>query len=408
MLLKLAWRNIWRNKVRTTITFIGVILAVVLSTLTSSMKEGMYANWIKTLVSDFGGYAQLHTTDFVDAQVLDNSLELTDSLENYLKANNDLKAYVPRISHGALVYKDTIPAITSKRSIIFGLDPDKEKEFIGLNDRVVEGEYLSPGDQAVLMGSGLAKRLKVGIGDSIIMSSVGYQDMSAHGLYLVKGIVKFGSPELSNNLTILPLDVAQYVFNMERRCTEVILQLQNNDEAESIAENISIELGDEFTSRDWKELNADLLKMIQTDRVEGYVFMFILYMVIGFGLFGTMLMMLSERQHEFGVLVSIGMKRLKLAVIVWMELIAISFLGTLLGMLVSYPICSYFYHNPVRFGGEQASMMEDYGIEPVLQFSTETWVFGQQGMIIFVISSMIAIYPFFKLMRLNAQNAMKS
>ena len=136
--------------------------------------------------------------------------------------------------------------------------------------------------------------------------------------------------------------------------------------------------------------------------------MFILYMVIAFGLFGTMLMMLSERTREFGVLISIGMKRFKLASIVWMEMIMISIVGVFLGIAIAYPICQYFYSNPIQFGDDQAEMMADYGMEAMLQFSIDPSIFLTQAVIIFSISSVLALFSFRKLFKLNPQEAMRA
>ena len=56
---------------------------------------------------------------------------------------------------------------------------------------------------------------------------------------------------------------------------------------------------------DWTEMMR-LLQTMQGDQAGNRIMIYILYMVIGFGLFSTVLMMLTERQHEFGIMVSIG------------------------------------------------------------------------------------------------------
>lgn len=159
----------------------------------------------------------------------------------------------------------------------------------------------------------------------------------------------------------------------------------------------------------WPELVPDLVDMIEADRVEGYIFMFILYMVISFGIFGTVLMMMAERQHEFGVLVAVGMKRSKLALVVFLEVISISLLGALAGIAGAYPVIGYFFLNPIRFGGEEAGkMMEEYGMEPILQPSLDLNIFAKQALIVAAVASIIAIYPFISVLRLSAIKAMRS
>ncbi len=408
MLFKLAWRNIWRNRTRTIITLAAVFLAVIMSTIMSSMKEGMYSNMIKSMIGSYSGFAQIHSTEFVEDSEIDNSLIIKQEMIDVLESSEGINDYLPRIQSGALAYKDSDTITVSKMVSLIGVDPDKEKEFIQLNERVVEGEYFTADDQAVMIGAGLAERMKIGVGDAVILKGQGYYGATADGLYSVKGIVKFGAPELSNSLIFMPLKEAQFFHSMDSVCTNIILDVEHPEEVEQVVASIADKLGKDYTVRDWKALNTDLINMIETDRVEGYVFMFILYFVIALGLFSTMLMMLSERMHEFGVLISIGMKRFKLAIIVWMEMISISFLGAIIGMALAFPICATFYYNPVPLPEETAEMMEEYGIEAVIQFSIDPSIFIQQGAIVFLISCLIAVYPLIKLLMLNAQKAMRS
>jgi len=137
----------------------------------------------------------------------------------------------------------------------------------------------------------------------------------------------------------------------------------------------------------------------------------ILYIIIGFGMFGTILMMTTERIYEFGVLISIGMKRWKLVMIVIMESLFINFLGVIAGMLGGFPILYYFFKNPIqlsRFGANLDDFTEQYGIEPVLNFSLDPEVFYSQGIYVFVIACVITAYPVWKLLNLNVISALRS
>jgi ABC-type lipoprotein release transport system permease subunit len=67
----------------------------------------------------------------------------------------------------------------------------------------------------------------------------------------------------------------------------------------------------------WQEMMPELVQAIQADSAGGQIMLFILYMVITFGMFGTVFMMTAERKYEFGVLISIGMRRGQLALTVF-------------------------------------------------------------------------------------------
>lgn len=406
MNLKLAWRNIWRNKRRTFITLGSVFFAVILSTLMVSIKEGMYARMIDSMVGSYSGYVQIHANGYWEDKSLDESMLITDSLTQIVLETKGVSGYVPRIESFALAASEAL----TKGSMVVGINPEMEKEHSKMHERVSDGEYLSAEDNSVLIGAGLAKYLKLAVGDTIVLLGAGYHGVSAAGKYPIKGIVKFGSPELSKQLVILPMKAAKWFYGTDDLVSNLIVSVDDPEEAQKITKRLKATLSDDFEVMDWQELNPQMVNLIANERTEGWVFMFILYMVIGFGIFGTMLMMLAERMHEFGVLIAVGMKRIKLAVMMLTEVVIISLMGAFFGMLGAFPVCAYFYFEPIRFdsGEDMAKMYEEYGLEPVLQASLDPNVFLQQAVVVALLAIAIAIYPFFRINKLDAIDAMRA
>lgn len=403
---KLAWRNLWRNRRRTMITLASVFFAVILATLMMSLKEGVYSNMIQSMVGSYTGYVQVHAQGYWDSKSIDDSFILDDTLKGVLDGDKRVRGYVSRIESFTLSATDS----TTKGAMVVGTDPEAEREMTAMHERIAEGEYLAADDQAILVGSGLAEYHKVGVGDTLVMLGQGYHGTNAAGQYRIKGIVKFGSPELSKQLIVMPIKEAQQLFGTEGNISNLVILLHDAERATSVAGLLGQELGEDFEVMAWPELVPELVEMIEADKVEGYVFMFILYMVISFGIFGTVLMMLAERRHEFGVLVAIGMKRVKLASVVFIEVITIAILGAIAGLFGAIPVSTFFYLNPIHFGGDAqaAEMMEEYGMEPVIQASIDPSVFIQQAMVVAIVACCIAIYPFFSVLRVNAIKAMRS
>lgn len=135
------------------------------------------------------------------------------------------------------------------------------------------------------------------------------------------------------------------------------------------------------------------------------MFLLILYIVIGFGIFGTILTMTLEREKEFGVLISVGMQRRKLSQVIFTENLIMNFIGVLLGVIVAIPILLYFYFNPISLGDGMEDIMAEYGMKAVLQFSLDPQFFYQQAIIVFCISMVIVAYPVFRVFRLDVLNA---
>ncbi|MCB9246860.1 MAG: ABC transporter permease [Flavobacteriales bacterium] len=404
MTLKLAWRNLWRNKRRTFITLAAIFLAVILSTLMMSLKEGVYESMIESSVGSYMGYVRVHAEGYWEEKSLDLSMEQSDEVEYALFQHREVDGSIPRVESFALAASEEL----TKGSMVVGVDPTLEAKFNKLNERVVEGSYLEDSDRAVLLGDGLAAYLHLSVGDTIVLLGQGYHSASAAGKYPVKGIVKFGSPDLSKQLIFMPLKEAQWLYAMPGKVSGLILHFNQPDRSEYVADQLKKDLGAEYEVMHWTEHNRELANMIKTDRMEGWVFMFILYLVIAFGIFSTILMMLEERRHEFGVLIAIGMKRMRLAAMVFGEVVIISLLGAFIGMFGAFPVCLYFNLNPIQLGAEMQEMTEDYGMEAVLRSSVDPGIFIQQALIVAALATLIAIYPYIKLTRLRAIDAMRS
>lgn len=88
------------------------------------------------------------------------------------------------------------------------------------------------------------------------------------------------------------------------------------------------------------------------------LFLAILYVIIFFGIYGTVQMMISERMKEFGVMVAIGMKA-ETCGIVTMEMMFLGMIGAVSGMLSTVPVLIIGHYHPFRFTGERQNV---YGL----------------------------------------------
>jgi ABC-type antimicrobial peptide transport system permease subunit len=156
----------------------------------------------------------------------------------------------------------------------------------------------------------------------------------------------------------------------------------------------------------WEEMQPEVVQQIESDRAGGVIMKTILYIIIAFGIFGTIMMMIAERQREFGVMISIGMQKRKLAVILYIETLFIGLLGILSGIAVSLPLLLIQAQNPIPLTGETAKLMEDFGFEPYMFFSTAPEIFSQQAISVFVMTMLIGIYPIVATLRIKAIKAM--
>ncbi|MAO65197.1 MAG: transporter [Balneola sp.] len=402
--LKLAWRNIWRNKRRTLITMASVVMAVLLSSVMSSMQQGQYDQMIENTVGSFTGHLQVQHPDYFEESTLDNSLQVNQELLNTLNDHPKIKSVIPRIDSYALSAGDE----RSKAAMVIGVDVDSEKQLSEPDQKIVEGEYFgSNAANGALIAQGLGEFLNVGVGDTLVLLGQGFRGMSAAAAYPVMGIMKFGLPDMNKNMVYLPMELSRDFYAVDDRVTSLVILLHDPEEVETVVRELKAELGEEYAVLGWQTLVPELVQAIEADRGSGLILLLILYMIVGFGIFGTILMMTAERKFELGVMIAIGTARMRMAIMLILEMIFITFMGTALGMLFSLPVMYYFNFNPLRFSGEAAMAIEEYGMEPYVQFSTDPAILIQQGTIILIITLIIGLYPLLHMRKLKPVEAMR-
>lgn len=401
MYFSLSWRNIWRNKRRTIIAAASVFFAVILAVLMRSGQHGSYAYMIYSASKMFTGYLQVQGNGYWENRSLDNSIVVSRAREDSIAAIPHITSVTPRLESFALV---SYLAVT-KVSQVIGIDPSAEDRMTGLKNRLVKGEYPDENSDGILIGEGLAEALKAGVGDSLILYGQGYHGQIAAARLPIMGIVKLPFPEMNNGLLYLALPNCQEIFSADGRITSLAIMIDNIRNLEKVKKNIVARFDDKYSIMTWDQMMPDLVQNIELDNASGMTMLLILYIVVAFGVFGTIMMMTSERAREFGILISVGMKKTKLIGITTVETIYVSFLGVAAGILGSIPIMYYLHYHPIPFTGDTARAFESFGIEPIMNFSTDPHLLINQAIVVLIIALATAVYPVLFIRRLKPADA---
>jgi ABC-type lipoprotein release transport system permease subunit len=400
---KIAWRNLWRNKKRTLITIASVFFAVLLALMMRSMQLGSYDMMESTVIKNSTGYIQVHKQGYWDDKTINNAIIDTNNICGQISELSNISLVIPRLETFALGSAGNL----SKGIVVIGTDPETENKVSGLAKKIHEGEYLRKGDEGVLIDTNLANFLKLEIGDSIVLLGQGYHGVTAAGLYPIRGTVGFPSSAMSNKLLYMDLGTAQSLYGADAMLTSVSIMLDKPKSLDRSMEVVTNSIGDDYEVMSWREMNVELVQSVESDNISGMFMLGILYVVVGFGILGTMMMMTLERKREFGVMVSVGMQRFKLGVIIFLETIFIAIVGILSGIVIGAPIMYLLHLNPIRLSGEAAKAMLDFNVEPILPFSIELPIFLNQAIVVFILTFIAVIYPLVIIFRFNILKAIK-
>ena len=406
MIFKIAWRNIYRNKKRSLITITSIFGALFLIILMRALQFGFYDKLIETVVESYAGYVEVHADGFWDNQNLDNSMEVNQSLINDIKSVEGVENIVQRLQTFSLISMGE----KTKGGVINGINISEEQKITDWSKKMVSGSF-DIGDDEIIIGKGIAEYFDIKEDDTLILYGQGYRGMMAAGKYPVKGIIDLKNPDLNKLGIFMTIESARNYVSSEEISTHIIIDKEKYYKEENIVVDLSNVLSKDYEIMSWKETLPEIEQTITADSAGGVIMAFILYIIVVFGMFGTVLMMTEERKYEFGVLISIGMSRIRLFGIVLIETVILSMIGVVLAILITYPICYYYYLNPIDMAdlmGEGADlMMEEMGFSPIAPMSIEWDIPLTHALVIFISSLLISIYPAIKISKLNPVKSMK-
>ena len=368
MIFKIAWRNIYRNKKRTLITVTSIFAALFLIILMRALQFGFYDNIITTVVESYAGYVEVHAEGYWDNQSLDNAMEVDQKLIDDISSVEGVENIVQRLQTFSLISMGE----KTKGGVINGVDISDEQKITDWNKKMLSGSF-DLGENEIIVGKGIAEYFDIRENDTLILYGQGYRGMMAAGKYPVKGVIDLKNPDLNKLGIFMAIESARNYVSSEEISTHIIIDKEQYYDEEKIVKDLSQILSKDYEIMTWKKTLPEIEQTITADNAGGLIMAFILYIIVVFGMFGTVLMMTEERKYEFGVLISIGMSRVRLFGIILIETIILSMIGVFLAIILTYPISYYFNLNPIDMAvlmGEGADqMLEDLGFSPLAPMS---------------------------------------
>lgn len=378
-MLQIAWRNIWRNPSRTLFAILALSGAITFAILLRATQKGQHDSLVKGLTSGFTGAARIQKKGYWEEPGLEHSISetiLPPSYHYFKKASPRLESYA-LVNNG----EQSIPGL------IIGLKPDSDP----LVEAYAKKLKIPPG--GLVLAEGLSSALNANIGDTLIILGQGYHATQAAGKYPVTDILKVSAPILNRQLVLLDLGSAQELFATGKMVSGWILSEDDHLEASGLPEELEV--------INWRTMIPWLEQALFADSIASLVVQVMLYLVIAFGLFGTIMMMTAERKREFQTMLSFGCMRKKIISMICMETLIISLIALAIGILVGGAISLYGHEHPLKYIGETARGLENMGLPSVIPLATDPWIWIRQSFAVLLISLGLSVYPIWYVLRLK-------
>lgn len=402
MITQLAWKNIWRNKRRSLILITAAALGLWGGVFTIAMMNGMWEAMINNYIDRTTGHIQIHSKGFLKEKTLNSYLRNGDQIIYKLYDNKNIVGVSGRVIVDGLV---SSPHASSGIKIV-GINFDNEKKVTTIGSALKEGKFFSHSPDQVVLGKKLAEMLKVELRSKIVISFQGLDGSIIYAALRVVGIFETESSTSDRMQLFVKENDLFKLLDTSPIYHEIAIRVVNGETADYILPNLKKEFSN-YDVDSWLELSPMFKYGEASFDIQLYFFMAIILFGLLFGIVNTMLMSVLDRVREFGVLLAVGMKRLKLFRLIMLESIILSVFGAVIGVALGYITILI-----VSIIGVDLSIFSEglayYGINTVLYPVMPSEAFYIISIMIIITAVFASLYPAFKAIRLQPAEAIRT
>lgn len=323
-----AQRHILRNPKMALFTVAAVTLAVAVIVVLMGLMSGFEDEIITTTVEN-------NPHIYVQPKPDEKYIYLYRTVSTILWDYPEVEAVSARLNgKAAAKYKDKVSGVE-----FIGVDPSDEDRLTDVSKDITYGNFLDLKTRrySAFIGTKLAEELELQPEDDFLL----VRGNSSLNLRVI-GLFETGTAQ-DNSLVYLPLATAQDLVEMGDVVSEVDVKVKDIYQAPYITADLNAQF--RYQSKSWEDVNADILELIQTQSFFSFVFYILIFAIAGFGIANTMIMIISRRTKEIGILMAMGATRQAILRIFMLESLILAppsaVLGSILAYLAAQVIMSY-------------------------------------------------------------------
>jgi putative ABC transport system permease protein len=309
-------KNVFRRRVRSMLTVVGMAVAV-----------GAVVALVGVSSSSVDSFLAIYRTQKIDivVQQRDAKQRLTSTLSDELEKKIEKIPGVRQVNPG-LVDFTSLPQLGSSAVLVQGWEPESP---MMKALKIEPGSWIKKTDHhAVLLGEDLARSLEKKVGEKMRLFAA---DDADDGEYSVVGIVKSSNPYEAENLWVSLQDLQKFMARPHQVTgyTVMVADPNNKKEIQDVVAAINA-LGPNVEAKPAEESVTSTAE-IQFIRATSWITSAIAIIIGAVGMLNTMIMSVSERTREIGILRAIGWRKLRIVRMILVESLVVSVAGGILG-----------------------------------------------------------------------------
>ncbi len=403
MVFKLAWRNIWRNRTRSMIVVGSIVIGIWALVFLLGFLRGQVNNYVSNIIENETSHIQIHQKDFKEDFEPGLFVSEARQMGENLLQNSEVDVVGRRIIlNGMLASSAAAQGVVAK-----GVIPEEENQLTKLSSKIIEGQYFDDDKRnQILISQRMADKLKVKIRSKVVLTFQNIAGEITTAAFRIQGIYKTVSRNNDELYVFIKFSDLQRLIEMpESAAHQLAILVHDFDQTDTIAVTIAGQYPDELVES-YKEISPDLELFNSQIKLNMRIMTTIFMLALIFGIINTMLMAVLERIKELGMLMAVGMNKVRVFGMVVYETIFISLLGAPIGMLLGYFTTQYLNHIGINLS-RWSSALEEFGMSDVVRPVVDQEAFVTIAVAVVITAVLASIYPAFKAIRLKPVEALR-
>lgn len=342
-LLKMAWRNLGRHRGRTILSLLAVMLGVFVVVLAKGFVDGMLDTMLAYNINLNSGHVRLIRPEYeIKERLLSLAYPIGEEGKPYSDLLRDLKR-LPGVTEamGRIRFGMLLTAGEDRQELVLGVGaemPAEEKvvHFRRFLQGREAGRLPRAGEREILLGGGVLKKLDLKVGDKVnALFSTSFGSFKI-ATFRVAGRMTSGMKYLDEAVAYLPLDVAMGLLDLEDMVTEIVVFGESTGQTAHLQGTIGRYLKEadlKLKLVPWNQYSELIAYMSKAKAIYFTIYLFVV-LLASFVVFNTLLMVVSERTREIGMLSALGLAPRAIRQLFLWEGGLIAVLGSAAGVLL--------------------------------------------------------------------------
>jgi putative ABC transport system permease protein len=406
MIWIISWRNVWRNKLRSSVIIIAICLGVFAGIFTMAFYRGMANQRIKSAIKTEVSHIQLHTPKFEKVNEIDNYMDSADIRLAFIRKQTGVEAASKRLIVNAIINS----AEKGSGIRIFGIEPANEEKVTDIKSRIFEGNYLEDikRGKPIVIGQKLANKLDVKLGSKLVTGIIDSKGQPVYYNFRIGGIFKTANNVYDETTVFIRYEDLVLMTGLPNGCAhELAVYMGTMQNSAPVAKMLRSRFP-ELDIKEWNQIMPELGYLTETMDTYMYLFIIVILLALGFGIVNTMLMVVLERIRELGMLMAVGMNKLRIFKMIMLETVLLSLTGGLAGIVSGIIVSEIYSTRGIDLSGLYGEGFRALGYDSVIYTVIQLKMIISVTFLVILTGILSSIFPALKALRLNPAEAVRT